>query len=144
MDGVIASDVLENCHKILKEGSILVLKGVIEIDDYRSKEMGISSFRMRVKDIKLLDEELSKKLKKIEIDLSSSKIRSLDELSEIISSIDDDFWINALGCKINIKVITDESEAIIELGNKYNFVPDLDKLSKLIDIFGIDSLNFKK
>ena len=144
MDGVIASDVLENCHKILKEGAILVLKGVIEIDDYRSKEMGISSFRMRVKDIKLVDEELSKKLKTIEIDLSSSKIRSLDELSEIISSIDDDFWINALGCKINIKVITDESEAIIELGNKYNFVPDLDKLSKLIDIFGIDSLDFKK
>ena len=61
--------------RFLKKRAILVLKGVIEIDDYRSKEMGISSFRMRVKDIKLVDEELSKKLKTIEIDLSSSKIR---------------------------------------------------------------------
>ncbi len=32
MDGIITSDILENCHSILKESSILVLKGSIEID----------------------------------------------------------------------------------------------------------------
>ena len=144
MDGVVSSDVLENCHKVLKEGAILVLKGSIELDDYRSKEIGISSYRMRVKEVKEVDDELAKKLKSLVIDLPLSKVSSLEQLSQVISEIDKDFWINSAGCKINIKVISKDSEAIIELGDKYNFLPSLKKISYLIDIFGIDAINFKK
>lgn len=144
MDGVVSSDVLENCHKVLKEGAILVLKGSIELDDYRSKEIGISSYRMRVKEVKEVDDELAKKLKSLVIDLPISKVSSLDQLSQVISEINKDFWINSAGCKINIKVISKDSEAIIELGDKYNFLPSLKKISYLIDIFGIEAINFKK
>ena len=49
MDGIIASDTLENCHNFLKEGEILNLKGTIEVDDYRTNDLGSLMFRMRVK-----------------------------------------------------------------------------------------------
>ena len=58
MDGVVPSEVLEECHEILKDGKILVVKGAVEIDDYRSKEIGDAMFRMRVKEVKSLDQEL--------------------------------------------------------------------------------------
>ena len=44
MDGVVPSEVLEECHEILKDGKILVVKGAVEIDDYRSKEIGDAMF----------------------------------------------------------------------------------------------------
>jgi DNA polymerase-3 subunit alpha len=50
--GVVPSEVLEDCHEILKDGKILVVKGAVEIDDYRSKEIGDAMFRMRVKEVK--------------------------------------------------------------------------------------------
>ena len=40
MDGIIPSEILENCHNILKEGEILVLKGTVEVDDYRTNDLG--------------------------------------------------------------------------------------------------------
>ena len=48
MDGIISSEVLENCHNLLKEGSILSLKGSVEVDEYRSNALGALMFRMRV------------------------------------------------------------------------------------------------
>ena len=144
MDGVISSDVLENCHNILKEGEILVIKGSIELDDYRSKEMGISSFRMRVKEVKGIDSELQNKLKTLTIDLRESKINSLEDVSKTIYDIDSDFWEEASGCKINIKVISNNSEAIIELGDSFNFLPDLQKVNKIIDIFGSNAISLSK
>ena len=62
MDGIISSDILENCHSILKESSILVLKGAIEIDDYRSKESGNTMFRMRIPEVKNIENELLDKV----------------------------------------------------------------------------------
>ena len=144
MDGVISSDVLENCHNILKEGEILVIKGSIELDDYRSKELGTSSFRMRVKEVNDINGELKKKLKIVTIDLPKSKIDSLEDVSKVIYDIDTDFWEESSGCKINIKVISDNSEAIIELGDSFNFLADLQKVSKLIDIFGSDAISLSK
>ncbi|MDA9024545.1 DNA polymerase III subunit alpha [Gammaproteobacteria bacterium] len=144
MDGVISSDVLENCHNILKEGEILVIKGSIELDDYRSKELGTSSFRMRVKEVNDINGELKKKLKIVTIDLPKSKIDSLEDVSKVIYDIDKDFWEESSGCKINIKVISDNSEAIIELGDSFNFLADLQKVSKLIDIFGSDAISLSK
>ena len=49
MDGIVAGETLEDCHNILKEGQILVLKGAVEIDDFRSKDLGDAMYRMRVK-----------------------------------------------------------------------------------------------
>ena len=55
-----------------------------------------------------------------------------------------DFWEEASGCKINIKVISNNSEAIIELGDSFNFLPDLQKVNKIIDIFGSNAISLSK
>jgi DNA polymerase-3 subunit alpha len=139
MDGVVASDTLESCHSILKEGQILVLKGAIEVDDYKSKEMGDSMFRMRVKEVRSLDIELNKKIKEITLDIDKSNLISLEEFSDKLEKINDFFWKEGT-CKLQIKVKANDSEAIIEAGEKFKFQPTLENLNYLDDIFGSDAL----
>ena len=139
MDGIVSSEVLENCHSFLKEGSILCLKGSVEVDDYRTNDIGALMFRMRVKEVTTIDNEFIKKINSIEIDLSKSDLLSLDNFGEKLEHIDSKFWSEG-SCEINLKVQTNKSEAIIELGNRYKFVPNIENLFYLEDLFGKDSL----
>ena len=135
MDGIVSSEVLDNCHNLLKEGSILSLKGIIEVDDYKTNDIGALMFRMRVKEVQSIDDELVKKTNEILIDLQKSDILSLEKMAEKLELIDSEFW-NDGACSINLKVQTDESEAIIKLGKEYNFNPTLENLFYLEDILG--------
>jgi DNA polymerase-3 subunit alpha len=139
MDGVVPSEVLEECHEILKDGKILVVKGTVEIDDYRSKEIGDAMFRMRVKEVKSLDQELSKKIQEVIINLEKSDLFSLEELSEKLEKLNKDLW-KSTGCNLNVKVITNDSEAIIDMGDKFKFEPTLSNLSLLDETFGKNAL----
>jgi DNA polymerase-3 subunit alpha len=139
MDGVVPSEVLDNCHTILKEGQILILKGVVEIDDYRSKELGDAMFRMRVKEVHSLDAELSKKVKDVVINLEESELISLDEFSDKLEKVKREFWTTS-GCNLFVKVITKDSEAIIDVGEKFRFEPTIENLNFLDDIFGKNAL----
>jgi DNA polymerase-3 subunit alpha len=139
MDGVISSEVLDNCHTILKEGQILIVKGVVEIDDYRSKELGDAMFRMRVKEVHSLDSELSKKVKDVVINLEESQLISLDEFSDKLEKVKREFWKTS-GCNLLVKVITNDSEAIIDIGEKFRFEPTIENLNFLDDIFGKNAL----
>ena len=139
MDGVVPSEVLENCHTILKEGQILIVKGVVEIDDYRSKELGDAMFRMRVKEVHSLDSELSKKVKDVVINLEESELISLDEFSDKLEKVKREFWTTS-GCNLFVKVITNDSEAIIDIGEKFRFEPTIENLNFLDDIFGKNAL----
>ncbi len=135
MDGIIASDALENCHNFLKEGEILNLKGTIEVDDYRTNDLGSLMFRMRVKEVSQIDNELNKKLKEVVINLDNSQIFSIEEFSKILDTVDRSFWENG-NCRLNVKVTTDKSEAIIDIGENFKFNPSLENLFYLEDIFG--------
>ncbi len=135
MDGIISSDVLENCHSILKEGVILVLRGQIELDEYRSNDTGNLMFRMRVKDVADLNTKLCEKVQNIHIDVSKIDNYSIDLFSEKLESIEDNFWEHG-NCGITVKVQTDKSEALVNLGKKYIFNPTLENLFYLEDIFG--------
>ena len=139
MDGVVPSEVLDNCHTILKEGQILIVKGVVEIDDYRSKELGDAMFRMRVKEVHSLDAELSKKVKDVVINLEESELISLDEFSDKLEKVKREFWTTS-GCNLFVKVITKDSEAIIDIGEKFRFEPTIENLNFLDDIFGKNAL----
>ena len=135
MDGIIASDTLENCHNFLKEGEILNLKGTIEVDDYRTNDLGSLMFRMRVKEVSQIDNELNKKLKEVVINLDNSQIFSIEEFSKILDTVDRSFWENG-NCRLNVKVTTDKSEVIIDIGENFKFNPSLENLFYLEDIFG--------
>ena len=135
MDGIIPSEILEKCHNILKEGEILVLKGIVEVDDYRTNDLGSLMYRMRVKEIHTIDSELIKKTDEVLIDIEESDAASLEDFSERLNSIDKDLWKEG-SCKLNVKVIQNESEAIIDLGDDFKFSPTLENLFFLEDIFG--------
>ena len=135
MDGIITSEVLENCHNILKEGEILVLKGNVEIDDYKTNDLGSLMYRMRVREIHTIDSELNKKVDEVLIDIEKSNSASLEYFSEKLNSIDKKFWEDGK-CKLNVKIMKDQSEAIINLGDEFKFTPSLEKLFFLEDIFG--------
>ena len=139
MDGIISSEVLENCHVFLKEGSILCLKGSIEVDDYRTNDIGALMFRMRVKEVSTIDNELKRKISSIEIDVSKSDLLSLENFGDKLELIDSKFWSDG-SCRINLKVQSNNSEAIIELGDDYKFVPNIENLFYLEDLFGKDTL----
>ena len=139
MDGVVPSEVLENCHSILKEGQIVIVKGIVEIDDYRSKELGNAMFRMRVKEVHSLDSELSKKINDVVVNLEESELMSLDEFSDKLEKVKREFWTTS-GCNLFVKVITKDSEAIIDIGEKFRFVPTIENLNFLDDIFGKNAL----
>ena len=139
MDGVVASDTLETCHGILKEGSILILKGTIELDDYKSKDLGDAMYRMRVREVHSLDTELERRVREIMINIEKSDVSSLDALSEKLGEIKDDFWEHG-SCQLNIKVKTGKSEVIISAGEKFKFPPTLINLTYLEEIFGMNAL----
>ena len=135
MDGIIPSEILENCHNILKEGEILVLKGIVEVDDYRTNDLGSLMYRMRVKEIHTIDSELIKKIDEVLIDIEKSDTASLEDFSERLTSIDKDFWKEG-SCNLNVRVIKNGSEATIDIGDDYKFSPTLENLFFLEDIFG--------
>ena len=142
MDGIVSSEALENCHEILKEGEILLFKGLIEVDDYRTNDLGSLMFRMRVKQVSKINSELIKKVSEVTIDVNNSKATSVDKFSEYIDSFDNEFWMHG-SCKLNIRVKSDKSEAIMDIGDKYIFTPSLENLFLLEDIFGKDVLEIK-
>ena len=135
MDGIVSSEVLENCHYILKEGKILSLKGTVEVDDYRTGDLGGLMFRMRVKEILTVDSELDKRIKEITIDINNSKAISLNKFSEYLDTFDKDFWTDG-SCRLNVRVTSDKSEAIIDIGDQYKFKPSLENFFILEDVFG--------
>ncbi|RZO28274.1 MAG: DNA polymerase III subunit alpha [SAR86 cluster bacterium] len=135
MDGIVSSEILENCHDILKEGKILSLKGTVEVDDYRTGDLGGLMFRMRVKEILTVDSELDKRIKEITIDINNSKAISLNKFSEYLDAFNKDFWTDG-SCRLNVRVTSDKSEAIIDIGDQYKFKPSLENFFILEDVFG--------
>jgi hypothetical protein len=130
---------LENCHSFLKESSILVLKGAIEIDDYRSKEFGETMFRMRLKEVSMIEDELLLRINSIIISADNSSKESLEKLTKNLSSVPKEVWGSG-NCSIKLKVFNQESEAIIELGEDYLLKPSQENLNILRGIFGSNSI----
>ena len=139
MDGIISSEILENCHDILKEGEILSLKGTVELDNYRTGDLGTLMFRMRVREVLTIDSELNKKVKEIIIDINNSKINSLQQFAESLDIFDKDFWENG-SCRLNVRVTSDQSQAIVDIGDEFKFTPSLESFFKLEEVFGKDIL----
>ena len=139
MDGIISSEILENCHDILKEGEILSLKGTVEPDNYRTGDLGTLMFRMRVREVLTIDSELNKKVKEVIIDINNSKINSLQKFAESLDIFDKDFWENGT-CRLNVRVTSDQSQAIVDIGDEFKFTPSLESFFKLEEVFGKDIL----
>ena len=107
------------------------------MDDYRTGDLGSLMFRMRVKEVHTIDSVLNKKVKDVIIDINKSNANSLVKFSEYLDTFDKDFWKDG-SCRLNVRVTSDQSEAIIDIGDKFKFTPSLESFFSLEDVFGKD------
>ena len=79
MEGIIGSEILEKYHFLVKKGAILVFAGNAEFDDYKTKEMETKMFKLDIKRIELLDNELSEKSGSLIVDLTNNNDAEVQE-----------------------------------------------------------------
>ena len=88
-----------------------------------------------VVEVSAVDHELDKKVNEVLININNSEAFSLEEFSKILDSVDKSFWNNG-SCRLNVKVSSESSEAIIDIGDNFKFNPTLENLFYLEDLFG--------
>ena len=134
MDGIILSDLYEQKYGIIKEDKILRFSGSVEVDDYRSSQSNLTMYRMRVKNINAVENALIDSKKDLHIICDIRKGDSLQEIKKNLNKIDSDFWSGE--SKVKLKIIKDNTEAIVSLDEKFMIDLNSENLDNLRSIFG--------
>tara|TARA_Y100000996_G_scaffold118249_1_gene88153 strand:- start:1869 stop:5321 length:3453 start_codon:yes stop_codon:yes gene_type:complete len=143
MEGTINTDVLEKHHLLLKTNSILIFAGSVEIDDYKSKELNRRMYKMKVGAVTSLESQMSQGNKSIMIDARNLSNDVIQSNMTSLKNLNGDFWKHG-NCKIHLKILHENSEAIIELGNEFKLVPSSENIKILKDMFGDEAIKLNK
>jgi DNA polymerase-3 subunit alpha len=143
MEGTISTDVLEKHHLLLKANSILIFAGSVEIDDYKSKELNRRMYKMKVGSVSSLESQMSQGNKSIMIDARNLPNDSIQSNMTSLKNLNGDFWKHG-NCKIHLKILHENSEAIIELGNEFKLMPSSENIKILKDMFGDEAIKLNK
>ena len=143
MEGTISTDVLEKHHLLLKANSILIFAGSIEIDDYKSKELNRRMYKMKVGSVSSLESQMSQGNKSILIDARNLPNDSIQSNMTNLKNLNGDFWKHG-NCKIHLKILHEDSEAIIELGDEFKLMPSSENIKILKDMFGDEAIKLNK
>jgi len=143
MEGTISTDVLEKHHLLLKANSILIFAGSVEIDDYKSKELNRRMYKMKVGSVSSLESQMSQGNKSIMIDARNLPNDSIQSNMTSLKNLNGDFWKHG-NCKIHLKILHENSEAIIELGDEFKLMPSSENLKILKDMFGDEAIKLNK
>ena len=143
MEGTISTDVLEKHHLLLKANSILIFAGSVEIDDYKSKELNRRMYKMKVGSVSSLESQMSQGNKSIMIDARNLPNDSIQSNMTSLKNLNGDFWKHG-NCKIHLKILHENSEAIIELGEEFKLMPSSDNIKILKDMFGDEAIKLNK
>ncbi len=143
MEGTINTDVLERHHLLLKANSILIFAGSIEIDDYKSKELNRRMYKMKVGSVTSLESQMSRGNKSIMIDARNLPSDFIQSNMANLKNLNGDFWKHG-NCKIHLKILHENSEAIIELGDEFKLMPSAENIKILKDMFGDEVIKLNK
>jgi DNA polymerase-3 subunit alpha len=143
MEGTISTDVLEKYHLLLKANSILIFAGSVEIDDYKSKELNRRMYKMKVGSVSSLESQMSQGNKSIMIDARNLPNDSIQSNMTSLKNLNGDFWKHG-NCKIHLKILHENSEAIIELGDEFKLMPSSENIKILKDMFGDEAIKLNK
>ena len=143
MEGTISTDVLEKHHLLLKANSILIFAGSVEIDDYKSKELNRRMYKMKVGSVSSLESQMSQGNTSIMIDARNIPNDSIQSNMTNLKNLNGDFWKHG-NCKIHLKILHEDSEAIIELGDEFKLMPSSENIRILKDIFGDEAIKLNK
>ena len=143
MEGTVSTDVLEKYHLLLKANSILIFAGSVEIDDYKSKELNRRMYKMKVGAVTSLESQMSQGNKSIMIDARKLPNDSIQSNMTSLKNLNGDFWKHG-NCKIHLKILHEDSEAIIELGDEFKLMPSSENIKILKDMFGDEAIKLNK
>ena len=140
MEGIIGSEILEKHHFLVKKGAILVFVGNAELDDYKTKEMGVKMFKLDIKRIELLDNELSEKSGSLIVDLTNNNDEEVQESISKLKKLNGNFW-DERSCAVKLKVSKNNTCALIKLGDQYSVPPTSENNKILNEIFNTDKIS---
>ena len=143
MEGTVSTDVLEKHHLLLKANSILIFAGSVEIDDYKSKELNRRMYKMKVGAVTSLESQMSQGNQSIMIDARKLPNDSIQSNMTSLKNLNGDFWKHG-NCKIHLKILHEDSEAIIELGDEFKLMPSSENIKILKDMFGDEAIKLNK
>jgi DNA polymerase-3 subunit alpha len=143
MEGIVSTEVLEKYHLLLKTNSILIFAGSLEIDDYRSKELNRRMYKMKVVSVASLESQMSQGNKSIMIDARNLPSDSIQSNMTNLKNMNGDFWKHG-NCKVHLKILHENSEAIIELGDEFRLMPSSENLKLLKEMFGEEAIKLNK
>ena len=143
MEGIVSTEILEKYHLLLNTNSILIFAGSIEVDDYKSKELSRRMFKMKVGAVASLESQMNKGNKSIMIDARNLSNDFIQSNMTNLKNLNGDFWKHG-NCKIHLKILHENSEAIIELGDEFKLLPSTENIKLLKDMFGDEAIKLNK
>ena len=98
---------------------------------------------MKVGSIASLESQMSQGNQSILIDARNLPNDSIQSNMTNLKNLNGDFWKHG-NCKIHLKILHDNSEAIIELGDEFKLMPSPENIKLLKDMFGDDAIILNK
>ena len=98
---------------------------------------------MKVGAIASLESQMSQGNQSILIDARNLPNDSIQSNMTNLKNLNGDFWKHG-NCKIHLKILHDNSEAIIELGDEFKLIPSPENIKLLKDMFGDDAIMLNK
>ena len=143
MEGIVSTEILEKYHLLLNTNSILIFAGSIEVDDYKSKELSRRMYKMKVGAVASLESQMNQGNKSIMIDARNLSNDFIQSNMTNLKNLNGDFWKHG-NCKIHLKILHENSEAIIELGDEFKLLPSTENIKLLKDMFGDEAIKLNK
>ena len=100
-------------------------------------------YKMKVVSIASLESQMSQGNQSILIDARNLPNDSIQSNMTNLKNLNGDFWKHG-NCKIHLKILHDNSEAIIELGDEFKLIPSPENIKLLKDMFGDDAIMLNK
>ncbi len=98
---------------------------------------------MKVGSIASLESQMSQGNQSILIDARNLPNDSIQSNMTNLKNLNGDFWKHG-NCKIHLKILHDNSEAIIEFGDEFKLIPSPENIKLLKDMFGDDAIMLNK
>jgi len=98
---------------------------------------------MKVGSVSSLESQMSQGNKSIMIDARNLPNDSIQSNMTNLKNLNGDFWKHG-NCKIHLKILHEDSEAIIELGDEFKLMPSSENIKILKDMFGDEAIKLNK
>ena len=98
---------------------------------------------MKVGSVTSLESQMSRGNKSIMIDARNLPSDFIQSNMANLKNLNGDFWKHG-NCKIHLKILHENSEAIIELGDEFKLMPSAENIKILKDMFGDEVIKLNK